>query len=65
MYLIKLAHQFWISYPPPGAGGSTTSKDKQSQLEEEKQRGSNRERQLDYDAVIKVQICINNIQRDV
>lgn len=22
----KLAHQFWFSYPPPGAGGSSSSK---------------------------------------
>ncbi|KAK9888388.1 hypothetical protein WA026_000639 [Henosepilachna vigintioctopunctata] len=50
----KLAHQFWISYPPPAAGSSASSKDKEKDKEEAEKRGSkDRERQLDYDAAVK------------
>lgn len=61
--LFKLAHQFWISYPPPGAGSSTSSKEKEKQIQlEEEKRGSTREqRQLDYDAAVKVKNYVNII----
>lgn len=55
---VKLAHQFWISYPPPGAGSSSSSKEKekekQQQTDEEKRSTSKEQRQLEYDAAVKV-----------
>ncbi|CAH0557178.1 unnamed protein product, partial [Brassicogethes aeneus] len=55
VHSIKLAHQFWISYPPPGAGSSSGSKDKEKdKLQEEEKRSATREaRQLEYDAAVK------------
>lgn len=52
----KLAHQFWFSYPPPGAGGAGGTKDKQAQGEEQEQnkRTTREQRQQGLDAAIKV-----------
>ncbi|KAH1004441.1 hypothetical protein HUJ05_005253 [Dendroctonus ponderosae] len=50
---LKLAHQFWISYPPPGAGSSSSSKDKEKEKEEDKKLISKEQRQLEYDTALK------------
>ncbi|CAG9813920.1 unnamed protein product [Phaedon cochleariae] len=57
----KLAHQFWISYPPPGAGSSTGAKDKEKgpPTEEEKRTAAaatREQRLLEYDIAVKVRV---------
>ncbi|KAL1514103.1 hypothetical protein ABEB36_003420 [Hypothenemus hampei] len=52
---LKLAHQFWISYPPPTAGSSSSSKDKEKEKEkdEDKKPITKEQRQLEHDAALK------------